>query len=84
MLKLRLHCNIYSDFEQAAECADYLVSIVCKSTEEEIGYENSTVNNMLKDKPDKQAHYLLQAGIAYSMYADSNCCKLYHKRKSIR
>jgi hypothetical protein len=48
---------------------------------EVLGITNESVRETILSQVNKRAFYLLQAGIAYLMYAGSNACKYYYKRK---
>lgn len=86
MIKLRLFYNIKAKYAKGVECADYLVEIVENSegSEDRHGVTNLTVQRLLLDKQEKMSAYLMQAGIAYSIFSDSSECKMYFKVKMMK
>lgn len=82
MIKMKYYCNVTQKYANAIECADYLIEIAKLDQNATIMVRNPQVVAILAQDIERRAYFLLQAGIAYSIYSDS--CEFYSKRKMMK
>eukprot|EP00347_Sterkiella_histriomuscorum_P019334 403342040 len=82
LIKLKISMNHHRDFQKGIEICEYLVHALYDS---EASNLNLSVRDYLNlDVPKKKAYYYYVVGQTYSMYSDTDECKLYGKRKMMK